>query len=82
MPLTLTVPPAIARDVQTYASRRGTTMAALELEYLARTASAERRAHKAGNPGLKFCGVLSKDEADRMSAVVAGQRTIDEDMWK
>ena len=57
-------------------------MAALVLEYLARTASAERRAHKAGNPVLKFCGVLSKDEADRMSAVVAEQRTIDENMWK
>ena len=57
-------------------------MAALVLEYLARTASAERRAHKAGNPVLKFYGVLSVDEADRMSTVVAEQRTIDEDMWK
>ena len=37
---------------------------------------------KYGNPVLKFCGVLSKDDADRMSAVVAEQRTIDEDMWK
>lgn len=82
MPLTLTVPPAIARDAQTYAMRRGTTMAALVLEYLARMASAERRAHKSGNPVLKFCGVLSEDEADRISEAVAEQRTIDEDMWK
>ncbi|MBQ6007358.1 MAG: hypothetical protein IJL17_02385 [Kiritimatiellae bacterium] len=37
---------------------------------------------KHGNPVLKFYGVLSVDEADRMSAVVAEQRTIDEDMWK
>ena len=82
MPLTLTVPPAVARDAQTYATRRGTTMAALVLEYLARMASAERRAHKSGNPVLKFCGVLSEDEADRISEAVAEQRTIDEDLWK
>ena len=82
MPLTLTVPSAVARDAQTYATRRGTTMAALVLEYLARMASAERRAHKSGNPVLKFCGVLSEDEADRISEAVAEQRTIDEDLWK
>ena len=82
MPLTLTVPPAIARDAQTYATRRGTTMAALVLEYLAKMASAERQVHKSGNPVLKFCGVLSKDEADRISEAVAEQRTIDEELWK
>ena len=37
---------------------------------------------KYGNPVLKFCGVLSEDEADRISEAVAEQRTIDEDMWK
>ena len=57
-------------------------MTALVLEYLARMASAERRAHKSGNPVLKFCGVLSEDEADRISEAVAEQRTIDEDLWK
>ena len=82
MPLTLTVPSAVARDVQTYATRRGTTMAALVLEYLTKMASAERQARKSENPVFKFCGVLSKGEADRMSAAVAELRTIDEDLWK
>ena len=76
MPLTLTVPPAVARDVQTYAMGRGTTMAALVLEYLSKMALAERQTRKSENPVLKFCGVLSKGEADRMSAAVAEQRTI------
>lgn len=82
MPLTLEVPTSVARDVQTYASRRGTTIAALVLEYLARTASAERRTRKSENPVLKFCGILPKSEADRMQSVVLGQRAIDEDLWK
>ena len=80
--MTLTVPPSVVRDVQTYASQRGTTIDALVLEYLTKTAAAVRRAHKCGNPVLKFCGVLPKGKADKMLSAVSEQRTIDEDLWK
>jgi hypothetical protein len=33
-------------------------------------------------PSSKTAAVLSKDEAGRISAVVAEQWAIDEDMWK
>ncbi|MBQ2629991.1 MAG: hypothetical protein IJG13_09970 [Kiritimatiellae bacterium] len=82
MPLTLTIPPAVARDVKAYASRRGMTIDAFVLEYLTRTASIERRTQKRKNPVLKFCGVLTKGSADKMLSVVAEQRTIDEDLWE
>ena len=39
--------------------------------YLTKMALAERQTRKSENPVLKFCGVLSKGEADRMSAAVA-----------
>ena len=82
MPLTLTVPPTIAHDVQMYASKRGTTITALLLEYLAQTASSERKSHKSENPVMRFCGVLPKGAAEKMMAVVSEQRTIDESLWK
>lgn len=82
MPLTLTVPPAIAHDVQTYASKRGMTITTLLLEYLTRTASSERKSHKTENSVMRFCGVLPKGAADKMMAVVSEQRTIDENLWK
>ena len=82
MPLTLTVPPSVARDVQTYASQRGTTIDALVLEYLTRTASIVRRAHRRENPVFRFCGVLPKGTADKIRSAVSEQRTIDEDLWK
>ena len=82
MPLTLTIPPSVARDVRTYVSRKGMTIDAFVLEYLTRTALLERRTQKRKNPILKFCGVLAKGSADKMLSAVAEQRTIDEDMWK
>ncbi len=82
MPLTLTIPPSVARDVKTYVSRKGMTIDAFVLEFLARTASIERRTQKRKNPVLKFCGVLAKGSADKMLSAVAEQRAIDEDLWK
>ena len=82
MPLTLAIPPSVARDVKTYVSRKGMTIDAFVLEYLTRTASIERRIQKRKNPVLKFCGVLAKGSADEMLSAVAEQRTIDEGLWK
>ena len=80
--MTLTIPPSVARDVKTYASRRGMTIDAFVLEYLTRTASIERRTQKRKNPVLKFCGILAKGSADKILSAVAEQRAIDEDLWK
>ena len=80
--MTLTIPPSIARDVNTYVSRRGMTIGAFVLEYLTRTAYLERKTHKRKNPVLKFCGVLAKGSADKMLSAIAEQRPIDEGLWK
>ena len=73
MPITLSVPPGVVRDVQTFAARNGTTLDALVLAYLVKTASVERKArgrHKE-NPVLKFCGILPKEEVSRLRSVVS-----------
>ena len=83
MPVTLSVPPKVVRDVESFAARSGTTLDALILAYLVKTATEERRAHskRSRNPVLKFCGILPKGEAERLRAVVSEQRVIDEEMW-
>ena len=83
MPVTLSVPPKVVRDVESFAARSGTTMDALVLAYLVKTATEERRTRskRSRNPVLKFCGILPKGEAKRLSAVVSEQRVIDEEMW-
>ncbi len=84
MPITLTVPPAVVDEVQSYAARSGTTLDALVLAYLMKTAAAERKTRKrrVANPVLKFCGTLPKGEAERLMAVVAEQRVVDEEAWR
>ena len=37
---------------------------------------------EAANPWLRFCGCISKEEADTLRAAVAEQDVIDEEMWK
>ena len=83
MPVTLSVPPKVVRDVESFAARSGTTLDALVLAYLVKTATEERRARskRSRNPVLKFCGILPKGEAERLNAVVSEQRVIDEEMW-
>ena len=84
MPITLSVPPKVVHDVQSFAARSGTTLDALVLAYLVKTATEERRSRskREANPVMKFCGILPKGEAARLSAVVSEQRVIDEEMWK
>ena len=75
MPVTLSVPPKVVRDVESFAARSGTTLDALVLAYLVKTATEERRTRskRSRNPVLKFCGILPKGEAERMRAVVSEQ---------
>ena len=83
MPVTLSVPSKVVRDVESFAARSGTTLDALVLAYLVKTATEERRTRskRLRNPVLKFCGILPKGEAERLNAVVSEQRVIDEEMW-
>ena len=84
MPITLSVPPRVVRDVQTFAARSGTTLDALVLAYLVKTAVAERKARSKHreNPVLKFCGILPKEETERLMSVVSEQRVVDKEMWR
>ena len=42
----------------------------------------KKRAGDAGNPFMKFCGVLPKGAAVDLNKAVADQRRIDSEMWK
>ena len=42
----------------------------------------KKRAGDAGNPFMKFCGVLPKGSAADLNRAVADQRRIDSEMWK
>ena len=62
MPVTLSVPPKVVRDVESFAARSGTTLDALVLAYLVKTATEERRTRskRSRNPVLKFCGICPR----------------------
>ena len=74
MPVTLSVPPKVVRDVESFAARSGTTLDALVLAYLVKTATEERRTRskRSRNPVLKFCGILPKGEAERLRTAREG----------
>ena len=42
----------------------------------------KKRTGDAGNPFMKFCGVLPKGSAADLNRAVADQRRIDSEMWK
>ena len=42
----------------------------------------KKRTGDAGNPFMKFCGVLPKDANIDLNRAIAEQRRIDSEMWK
>ena len=42
----------------------------------------KKRTGDAGNPFMKFCGVLPKDPCVDLNKAIAEQRRIDSEMWK
>ena len=42
----------------------------------------KKRTGDAGNPFMKFCGVLPKDTSIDLYRAIAEQRRIDSEMWK
>ena len=42
----------------------------------------KKRTGDAGNPFMKFCGVLPKDVSINLNRAIAEQRRIDSEMWK
>lgn len=81
MPITLYIPPAVAREVGEYAEAMGTTLSGMVYEYLVNTAR-ELKKEKETSPFCKYCGILEEGEAERIRREIAPLRTIDEEMWK
>ena len=81
--MTIHADDAFAEALRTHARKSGKSINQTVKDLLAPILGiVKKRTGDAGNPFMKFCGVLPKDASINLNRAIAEQRRIDSEMWK
>lgn len=80
--MTIHVEDEFAETLREHARSLGVSVNRAVKDMLAPLLGLTKKKSKKDNPFMKYCGIISHEEAERLRKVVAEQRQIEWEMWK